>query len=39
MYVWYIAALPIGPNEAVDDEIQAMDERAIYTGASAKLRS
>ena len=39
IYVWYIATLPIGPNDMVDDEIKAMDERAIDTGASAKLSS
>ena len=39
MYVWYIATLSIGPNEVVDDEIQAMDERAIDAAASAKLSS
>ena len=37
MYVWYIATLPFGPNEAFDDEIQVMDERAIDAAASAKL--
>ena len=39
IYVWYIATLPIGPNDVLDDEIQAMDKRAIDAGASAKLSS